>query len=74
MLCCDHVFVQMKRIVGVNGRIVDENDDCCCCGYCCSVGLLLLLLPLSAAAAAIVSTEATGITCSLSPLLSLLLL
>mmetsp|Transcript_8052 Transcript_8052/g.14569 ORF Transcript_8052/g.14569 Transcript_8052/m.14569 type:complete len:93 (-) Transcript_8052:75-353(-) len=76
ILRCDYVFVQMKRIVSGNRRMVGENDDCCCCGYCCGLGLLLLLLllPLSAAAAAMVSTEATGIVCSLSPLLPLLLL
>ena len=71
MLHCEYEFVQMKRIVDGNGRMVDENDDCCCCVYCCGVDLLLLL---SAAAAVMVAAEATGIVCSMSPLLPSLLL
>ena len=71
MLHCEYEFVQMKRIVDGNGRMVDENVDCCCCVYCCGVDLLLLL---SAAAAVMVAAEATGIACSMSPLLPSLLL
>ena len=74
MLHSDYGFVQMKRIVGGNGRMVDKNDDCCCCGYCCGVDLLVLVLPLSAVAAAMVAAEAMGIVCPMSPLLPSLLL
>lgn len=59
MLRCDYVFVQMKRTVGGNRRMVGVKDDYCCRGCCCGVGLLLILLPVSAVAAAMVSMEAT---------------
>ena len=74
MLHYDDGFVQMKRIIGGNGRIVDKNDGCCCCGYCCGVDLLLQLIPLSAAAVAMVAGKATGIVRSMFPLLPSILL